>query len=92
MSGQRAGESPSAPAAKKIFVADDDPIVLKFLEALLTDSGYEVRTASDGEKALAGIRVRRPDLPPRSCPLTVDGTPSGTMAQHDRNTSVMQYV
>lgn len=46
----------------KIFIADDDPIVRRFLESLLTDAGYEVFTASDGEKALAGVREIKPDL------------------------------
>ncbi|MBI3450241.1 MAG: response regulator [Acidobacteria bacterium] len=49
-------------AGRKIVVADDDPIVLKFLAALLTDSGYEVTTAEDGEKALQRIREAQPDL------------------------------
>jgi len=49
-------------AGRKIFVADDDPIVRKFLEAIFTDAGFEVTTASDGEKALAGIRETKPDL------------------------------
>ncbi len=49
-------------ASRKILVADDDPIVRKFLEALFSDAGFEVITASDGEKALAGIRETKPDL------------------------------
>jgi DNA-binding response OmpR family regulator len=53
-----AGSKPS----RKIVVADDDPIVLKFLEALLTDAGYAVTTAEDGEKALQRIRDGQPDL------------------------------
>lgn len=47
---------------RRIFVADDDPIVRKFLEALFTDAGYSVTLATDGEKALAGIRETKPDL------------------------------
>lgn len=46
----------------KVLVADDDPIVLKFLEALLTDAGFAVTTAEDGEKALTRIREIGPDL------------------------------
>ena len=51
-----------AGARRKIVIADDDPIVLKFLEALLTDAGYAVTTAEDGEKALQRIRDGQPDL------------------------------
>lgn len=49
-------------SATKIFIADDDPIVRKFLSALLADAGFEVTAVSDGEKALAGVRETRPDL------------------------------
>jgi DNA-binding response OmpR family regulator len=43
-------------------IADDDPIVIKFLSAIFQDEGFEVRTADDGEKALKVIRESRPDL------------------------------
>jgi len=46
----------------RIVVADDDPIVTKFLSAVFEDEGFEVRTADDGEKALTVIREARPDL------------------------------
>ena len=46
----------------RIVVADDDPIVIKFLSAIFKDEGFEVRTADDGEKALKVIRDSRPDL------------------------------
>ena len=46
----------------RIVIADDDPIVIKFLSAIFHDEGFEVRTADDGEKALKVIRESRPDL------------------------------
>ena len=46
----------------RIVVADDDPIVVKFLSAVFQDEGYEVRTAEDGEKALQVIKEAKPDL------------------------------
>jgi DNA-binding response OmpR family regulator len=46
----------------RIVVADDDPIVVRFLSAVFRDEGFEVRTADDGEKALQVIRESRPDL------------------------------
>jgi DNA-binding response OmpR family regulator len=47
---------------QRIVVADDDPIVIKFLSAVFQDEGFEVRVAEDGEKALRVIREARPDL------------------------------
>ena len=46
----------------RIVVADDDPIVVRFLSAVFQGEGFEVRTAEDGEKALQVIREFRPDL------------------------------
>jgi two-component system, cell cycle sensor histidine kinase and response regulator CckA len=36
----------------KVLVVDDEPAVLKLINAILTKSGYEVLGASDGHKAL----------------------------------------
>ena len=47
---------------QRIVVADDDPIVVKFLTAIFQDEGFEVRTAEDGEKALKVISEAKPDL------------------------------
>lgn len=47
---------------QRIVVADDDPIVIKFLAAIFHDEGYEVLTADDGEKALQVIGEVKPDL------------------------------
>ena len=46
----------------RIVVADDDPIVTKFLSAIFKDEGYEVRTADDGEKAWLLIKEMKPHL------------------------------
>ncbi|HKY32819.1 MAG TPA: response regulator [Candidatus Polarisedimenticolia bacterium] len=46
----------------RIVVADDDPIVVRFLSAILKDEGFDVRTADDGEKALQAIQEHHPDL------------------------------
>ena len=37
----------------KILLADDEPHILQFLEMGLSNEGFEVRTAQDGESALA---------------------------------------
>ena len=47
---------------RRIVVADDDPIVTKFLSAVFREEGYEVRVAEDGEQALRVVRDSRPDL------------------------------
>jgi len=62
MSAEKPIQPSGQATGRKIVVADDDPIVLKFLAALLTDAGYVVATAEDGEKALQRIREASPDL------------------------------
>jgi DNA-binding response OmpR family regulator len=48
--------------AKKILVADDEPNIVTALEFLLERAGYEVRTAANGDEALAAIAQDPPDL------------------------------
>jgi DNA-binding response OmpR family regulator len=38
--------------AERILIVDDDPIVRRFVGGLLSEHGYEVREAEDGEEAL----------------------------------------
>jgi len=47
---------------KKILVVEDEPIILKFVSFRLEQAGYEILTASDGEKALRLIKENKPDL------------------------------
>ena len=48
--------------AKKILIADDEPNIVTALEFLLERAGYEVRTAVNGDEALAAIAQDPPDL------------------------------
>jgi two-component system alkaline phosphatase synthesis response regulator PhoP len=47
---------------QRILVVDDDKSIVKVLTAYLEQSGYQVFTAYDGEKALLTLRRERPDL------------------------------
>jgi len=48
--------------AKKILVVDDEPNIVLSLEFLMSQAGYEVRTAEYGEDALRAVAQDRPDL------------------------------
>jgi DNA-binding response OmpR family regulator len=48
--------------AHTILVVDDEAGVIRLVELNLTQEGYQVRTASNGEEALASIAQQRPDL------------------------------
>ena len=48
--------------ANKILVVDDEPNIVLSLECLMKQAGFQVRTASDGEAALAAVAVEAPDL------------------------------
>jgi CheY-like chemotaxis protein len=45
-----------------ILLVDDDPTVRATISAALVELGYTVRTAADGEQALAQVRERAPAL------------------------------
>lgn len=48
--------------AKRILVAEDDPVTRRFVVSLLEERGYEVLVAEDGEHAIATAATAQPDL------------------------------
>jgi len=48
--------------AKRILVAEDDPVTRRFVVSLHTERGYEVLVAEDGEHAIATATTAQPDL------------------------------
>ncbi len=50
------------PKPPSILIVDDEPNILLSLRFLMKKAGYEVRTAKDGEEALAEIALAMPDL------------------------------
>jgi two-component system alkaline phosphatase synthesis response regulator PhoP len=47
---------------KKILIVEDEEILLELLQKKLTQSGYNVSTAKDGEEGLRAIKKNKPDL------------------------------
>ena len=47
---------------KTIFIADDEPYVIRSLSFVLQREGYHVESASDGQEALAKIETLKPEL------------------------------
>ena len=48
--------------AKKVLIVEDNPALLRGLKDNFQAQGYQVRTADDGEKALAALMRDPPDL------------------------------
>ncbi len=48
--------------SRKILIADDEPDILEILKYNLSNEGYEVITAKDGDDALEKARRNQPDL------------------------------
>ena len=48
--------------ARKVLIADDEPDILEILKYNLSNEGYEVVTAKDGDEALEKARRTQPDL------------------------------
>jgi PleD family two-component response regulator len=46
----------------RILIADDNPQAAELLEAYLSDSDYDLRTASDGEQTVQQMASWQPDL------------------------------
>ncbi len=47
---------------KKVMVVDDDPVIVKYIVALLEDNGYATCAAGDGVEAYARLKEEKPDL------------------------------
>ncbi len=52
----------SGAKSKRILVADDDPPLRKVLGKILTDAGYDVILAEDGQRAVEMAASEKPDL------------------------------
>ena len=46
----------------RVLVVDDEPQITRVLKTVLNSQGYDVRTAADGESALAGFKEWSPEL------------------------------
>ena len=47
---------------KKILVVDDEPDVLKYLETIFLDNGFDVITATNGKECFVEANEEKPDL------------------------------
>lgn len=56
------GPNPKKHAAPVILAVDDDPAVLRIIEAQLTRQDYAVKTAASGEEAMQILRDLTPAL------------------------------
>ncbi|MGA8643616.1 response regulator [Candidatus Binatus sp.] len=52
----------AGPAGKTILIVDDEFGVLEVLEFILSDAGYRVVSALNGQEAIARLEETRPDL------------------------------
>src|SRR5688572_8431920 len=48
--------------ASDVLVVDDEADIRELVAGILTDEGYDVRTANDSESGLAAVRARKPAL------------------------------
>ncbi len=69
--------------AKSILVVDDDPDVVKVLEARLRASGYDVITAGDGIEAMIKMLKATPDL--ALLDITMPGLDGAELSQVMKN-------
>lgn len=47
---------------KKILIIDDDPVIVKYLQAVFSDNGYATCVASSSMEGLETVRKEKPDL------------------------------
>ena len=47
---------------KKILIIEDDPVVVKYLQAVFSDNGYATCTATSSTEGLEVVKKEKPDL------------------------------
>jgi len=47
---------------KKILIIDDDPVIIKYLQAVFSDNGYATCCATSSMEGLDLVRREKPDL------------------------------
>lgn len=57
-----AGKNPLVEEGTRVLVVDDEPFVREVLSRFLSERGYQVDVAEDGQAALALIRADAPDI------------------------------
>ena len=62
MNGAVAKLHPVSPKRQKVLVIDDDLVICKFMERIISDAGHEVRTVRDGLSALDVLHFYRPHI------------------------------
>lgn len=73
--------------AKTILIADDEPEQVATLQALLSERGFNVLTATSGEQALAKAVDFQPDLVILDIMMPkMDGTEVAMLLKHDVRT------
>ena len=48
--------------AKKILLIEDEEVMIDLLQRKITQEGYEIRVARNGEEGLAAMKEKKPDL------------------------------
>ncbi len=47
---------------KKILIVEDDPVIVKYLQAVFSDNGYATCAAGTSPEAMDMVRTEKPDL------------------------------
>jgi CheY-like chemotaxis protein len=47
---------------KKILIIEDDPVIVRYLQAVFSDNGYATCIAGSSAEGLAVVRAEKPDL------------------------------
>ena len=79
--------------ATRILIVDDESQLSQMMADLLTNAGYETRTANSGRDALAQVQADRPDLVLLDVDMPeLDGFEVATMLKSDPATATIPLI
>ena len=77
----------------KVLVVDDEPKIVEIVASMLTQHGFDVRSAHDGEAALRSIREACPDVVLLDIMMPkMDGTETAEAIKQNPNTAKLPVV
>lgn len=79
--------------SNRILIVDDQPDLAGLMAEMLSDAGYDTRTADNGRDAIADIQSDRPDLLVLDVNMPgLDGFEVATMLKADPSTATIPII
>lgn len=86
-------ETPKEGRMQKILIVDDSPMMLRIVERIVREAGYDVIRATDGKAGVEKARLHRPNLVIMDVEMPVmDGFTATSILKDDPETAHLPVI